>query len=72
MMKLENYDNKTVKIILTDGAIITGYIDEWVPVEDSESGRQEITISPRETLWLAIGPYISLSEDEIKSIEVIK
>lgn len=71
-MKLENFDNKTVKIVLTDGATISGYIDEWVPVEDSESGKQEITISPREKRWLAIGPYISLSEDEIKSIEVMK
>ena len=72
MMKLESYHNKTVKIVLTDGEIISGYIDEWVPVEDSYSGKQELTISPREKRWLAIGPYISLSEDEIKSIEVIK
>lgn len=71
-MSLEEYAYKDVKIVLTDDRVMSGYVTDWDPSDDTESGLEEITVIPKEHEWLSIGHFLNVQEDEIKSIKVLR
>lgn len=71
MVSLRSYEFKSVKLIFKDNQTMTGYVDEWIPGDESDSDQEEIVILPAEQKWLAIAKYILVHQTEIKSIELI-
>lgn len=71
LISLEKYAYKDVKIIFTDDQVMSGYVTDWTPSDETESGLEYITVIPKEQKWLNIGHFMGIEEDEIKSIEIL-
>ncbi|MFZ0577713.1 MAG: hypothetical protein WAM41_09390 [Psychrobacillus psychrotolerans] len=65
-MELWKYTQKKVRVVFTDGDIMTGFVRDYTDQEDTENDFDELDFIPDGQEEISIG------ENEIKSIEIIK
>ena len=65
-MELWKYTQKKVRVVFTDGDIMTGFVRDYTDQEDTENDFDELDFIPDGQKEISIG------ENEIKSIEIIK
>jgi hypothetical protein len=64
-MELWKYTQKKVRVVFTDGDIMTGFVRDYTDQEDTENDFDELDFIPDGQEEMTIG------ENEIKSIEII-
>ncbi|MEK3993694.1 hypothetical protein MKY29_02980 [Psychrobacillus sp. FSL K6-2365] len=65
-MELWKYTQKKVRVVFTDGDIMTGFVRDYTDQEDTENDFDELDFIPDGQEEISIG------ENEIKSIVVIE
>ena len=65
-MELWKYTQKKVRVVFTDGDIMTGFVRDYTDQEDTENDYDELDFIPEGQEEISIG------ENEIKSIEIIQ
>jgi hypothetical protein len=65
-MKLWKYTQKKVKIVFTDGDVMIGFVRDYTNQEDTENDFDELDFIPEGKEEISVG------ENEIESIEIIK
>lgn len=64
-MELWKYTQKRVKVIFTDGEVLTGFVRDYTDQEDTDNDYDELDFIPDGKEEISIG------EHEIESIEAI-